>query len=74
MSFLSWLLKTVLEFIANFFWGKLKDYEKAKEAQDEERKRIEEKNKKVADKNEQAETPEEREDAAGDIFKNFDDN
>lgn len=68
MSILTTLLKTVLEFL----WGKLYGWWKERSALKKEEKVIEEENSVIREKLEKAETPEEREAAADEIFKRFD--
>jgi hypothetical protein len=72
MGFLQGLIASVFKVLLDFFWGRITDYLKKREAQKQAEKEIEEENKKIREKLEQAETPEEREDAAKDVFDRID--
>jgi hypothetical protein len=70
MAFLEGLALKIIELIINKIWGDFAAYQKAREAQRAAQKEIEDRNRAAREKLERADTPEEREDAAGDIFRN----
>lgn len=70
MAFLQGLIAKILQLFLDYFWGKITDYFKKREAQKAADKETEDRNKAARERLEQAETPEEREEAAGEIFRN----
>lgn len=72
MAFVKWLITLVIKTLVSFLWGKGEDYAKERAEQVAEDKKTEARNLSAREKNEAAVTPEEREAAADEIFRNFD--